>query len=124
MCGGCGGNGGHHDWYAAGVEDTPAARKRAQLRLAAWATRLFADDRIRVHEVPGTVRLVIVGPTGKRVVAQGVDGVLDAVEQVGAGRTDWSAVATRVRRADPRDDTDWEHRSLARAVDRRRDTLP
>lgn len=124
MCGGCGGNGGHRDWYAAGVEDTPAARKRAQLRLAAWATRLFADDQIRVHEVPGTVRLVIVGPTGKRVVAQGVDGVLDAVEQVGARRTDWSAVAIRVRRADPRDDTDWEHRSLARAVDRRRDTLP
>ena len=52
---------------------------------------------VRVHEAPGTVRVLVVGPTGQGVVAQGVDGVLDAVDQVGAGTTDWTVVAERLR---------------------------
>lgn len=119
MCGACGGAGGRSDWYADGVADTPADRKRAQLALVAWAARLFGPDHIRVREAPGTVRVLVVGPTGQGLVAQGVDGVLDAVDRVSAGRADWSAVAGRLRAAGPTDD-DWAGRAFASAVARRR----
>ncbi|MCJ1714385.1 hypothetical protein [Curtobacterium sp. VKM Ac-2922] len=119
MCGVCGSAGGTRDADADGVEDTPAARKRAQLGLVAWASRLFGPEHVRIHEAPGTVRVVVVGPTGRSVVAQGVNGVLEAVELVSAGRPDWPAVDRRLRAADPRDDTDRTYRVLASAVARR-----
>lgn len=121
MCGACGSAGGTRDGYARGVEDSPAARKRAQLALVAWAARLFTPEHVRVHEAPGTVRVFVVGPTGQGVLAQGVDGVLDAVDRVGPGTTDWTVVAERLRASRPDDDADWTYRSLAQAVARRRE---
>jgi hypothetical protein len=121
MCGACGSAGGTRDADARGVEDSPAARKRAQLALASWGSRLFAPDHIRVREAPGTVRVLVVGPTGQGVLAQGADGVLDAVDRVGARTTDWTVVAERLRASRPGDDPDWAYRSLASAVARRRD---
>ena len=112
MCGACGSAGGTRDGYARGVEDSPAARKRAQLALVAWGARLFAPEHVRV---------LVVGPTGQGVLAQGVDGVLDAVDRVGPGTTDWTVVAERLRASRPDDDADWTYRSLAQAVARRRE---
>jgi hypothetical protein len=129
MCGACGSAGGTRDWYARGIADSPTARKRAQLALVSWASRLFAPEGIRVHETPGTVRVLVTGPTGRSRVAQGVDGVLDAVDAVGSGGTDWSAVADRIRAADPDSstdtdtDTDWARRGFASALARRRGAL-
>lgn len=125
MCGVCGGGGGPRDGYAADIEDSPAARKRAQLGLAAWATRLFGPERVRVHDLPGTVRVMVTGPTGQCFVAQGVDEVLDAVDRIMAGRTPWPAIADRLLTAagDGHDHTDWAYRSLTHAVARRRNPL-
>jgi hypothetical protein len=120
MCGACGG-GAVRDRAAADVEDTPAGRTRAQRALATWTTRLFAPERIRVRPAPGTVRVVVQGPTGGQVVAQGIDGVLDAVERLRPGRVDWSAVAARARSLGDgdRDVRDRDHRALTGALDRR-----
>lgn len=126
MCGVCGGGAvAPRDGYSGQIEDSPAARKRAQLALAAWVTRLFGPDRVRAQDLPGTVRVLVTGPTGQRVLAQGVDEVLDAVERITAGRIAWPAVADRLREAAGDDhDTDWAYRSLTHAVARRRNTLP
>ena len=121
MCGACGSAGGTPDAYARGVEDSPAARKRAQLALVTWGARLFAPEHVGVHEAPGTIRVLVVGPTGQGVLAQGVDGVLDAVDRVGPGTTDWTVVAERLRASRPDDGADWTYRTLAQAVARRRE---
>lgn len=119
MCGVCGG-GAVRDRSAADVEDTPAGRARTQRALAVWTTRLFAPERIRVRPAPGTVRVVVQGPTGGEVVAQGIDGVFDAVERLRPGRVDWSAVAARARALGDvdRDVLDRDLRALTGALDR------
>lgn len=124
MCGACGG-GAVRDRSAADVEDTPAGRTRAQRALASWTTRLFASERIRVRPAPGTVRVVVQGPTGGQVVAQGIDGVLDAVERLRPGRVDWTSVAARARALgdDDRDVLDRDLRALTGALDRRTGAL-
>ncbi|QKS21446.1 hypothetical protein HUN58_17235 [Curtobacterium sp. Csp1] len=113
------------DRSAADVEDTPAGRTRAQAALAALTTRLFAAERIRVRPAPGTVRVVVQGPTGGQVVAQGIDGVLDAVERLRPGRVDWTSVAARARALgdDDRDVLDRDLRALTGALDRRTGAL-
>ncbi|WP_288468188.1 hypothetical protein [uncultured Curtobacterium sp.] len=112
------------DRSAADVEDTPAGRIRAQRALASWTTRLFASERIRVRPAPGTVRVVVQGPTGGQVVAQGIDGVLDAVERLRPGRVDWTSVAARARAlGDDRDVLDLDLRALVAALDRRTGAL-